>query len=107
VQWPDFSTFGRIDLGVISRLGVLATMLVTFSIMLSDFFDTSAPSSAWAPRGGFLDRQRPAALRQPGAAGRTPSAPRWAGVANSSSNTTYIESAAGVTEGGPHRPGPR
>ena len=99
VQWPDFSTFGRIDLGVISRLGVLATILVTFSIMLSDFFDTIGTIIGVGSKGGFLD-----------ANGRLPYANRvllvdslgaaLGGVANSSSNTTYIESAAGVTEGG-------
>src|SRR5246127_5714857 len=40
VQAPDFSTFGRLDFGVIGRLGLLTASLVTFSIMLSDFFDT-------------------------------------------------------------------
>ena len=99
VQWPDFSTFGRIDLGVISRLGVLATVLVTFSIMLSDFFDTIGTIIGVGSKGGFLD-----------ANGRLPYANRvllvdslgaaLGGIANSSSNTTYIESAAGVTEGG-------
>src|SRR4029079_15155595 len=54
VQWPDFSTFGRIDLGVISRLGVLATVLVTFSIMLSDFFDTIGTIIGVGSKGGFL-----------------------------------------------------
>src|SRR5205807_466417 len=40
VQAPDFSTFGRLDFGVLARLGVVTAVLVTFSIMLSDFFDT-------------------------------------------------------------------
>src|SRR4030095_7855092 len=35
VQTPDFSTFGRLDFGVIARLGVVSAALVTFSIMLS------------------------------------------------------------------------
>ena len=99
VQWPDFSTFGRLDLGVIARLGVLATVLVTFSILLSDFFDTIGTIVGVGSKGGFLD-----------SSGRLPRANRvllvdslgamLGGVANSSSNTTYIESAAGVTEGG-------
>jgi len=99
LQWPDFSTFGRLDVGVISRLGVLATMLVTFSIMLSDFFDTIGTIIGVGSKGGFLDPT-----------GRLPGSNRvllvdslgavLGGVANSSSNTTYIESAAGVTEGG-------
>ena len=98
VQAPDFSTFGRLDLGVIGRLGVLTAVLVTFSIMLSDFFDTMGTIIGVGGKGGFLDAQ-----------GRLPGANRvllvdslgavFGGVANSSSNTTYIESAAGVTEG--------
>jgi AGZA family xanthine/uracil permease-like MFS transporter len=99
VQAPDFSTFGRLDFGVVSRLGLVAAVLVTFSIMLSDFFDTMGTIIGVGGEGGFLDR-----------AGRLPGAGRVllvdslgavaGGVANSSSNTTYIESAAGVTEGG-------
>jgi AGZA family xanthine/uracil permease-like MFS transporter len=99
VQWPDFSTFGRLDLGVIARLGVTATVLVTFSIMLSDFFDTMGTVIGVGGRGGFLDEN-----------GRLPGVNRVllvdslgavaGGVANASSNTTYIESAAGVAEGG-------
>jgi AGZA family xanthine/uracil permease-like MFS transporter len=99
VQWPDFSTFGRLDLGVLARLGVLTAVLVTFSIMLSDFFDTIGTIIGVGGKGGFLD-----------ADGRLPRAERVllidslgavaGGVANSSSNTTYIESAAGVAEGG-------
>ena len=99
VQLPDFSTFGRLDLGVIAKLGLLTTILVTFSIMLSDFFDTMGTIIGVGGKGGFLDAQ-----------GKLPRANRvllvdslgaaLGGVANSSSNTTYIESAAGVTEGG-------
>ena len=99
VQLPDFSTFGRLDFGVIARLGLLATVLVTFSIMLSDFFDTMGTIIGVGGKGGFLD-----------ARGQLPRANRvllvdslgaaFGGLANSSSNTTYIESAAGVTEGG-------
>ena len=99
VQLPDFSTFGRLDFRVVARLGVLTAVLVTFSIMLSDFFDTMGTIIGVGGKGGFLDRD-----------GRLPRADRvllvdslgaaFGGLANASSNTTYIESAAGVTEGG-------
>src|SRR5262247_3908879 len=99
VQLPDFSTFGRLDFSVIGRLGLLTCILVTFSIMLSDFFDTMGTIIGVGGKGGFLD-----------ARGQLPRANRvllvdslgaaFGGLANSSSNTTYIESAAGVTEGG-------
>jgi AGZA family xanthine/uracil permease-like MFS transporter len=99
VQAPDFSTFGRLDFGVVARLGIVATVLVTFALMLSDFFDTMGTVIGVAGKGGFLD-----------ARGRLPGIRRvllvdslgaaLGGLASSSSNTTYIESAAGVTEGG-------
>ena len=99
VQAPDFSTFGHLDFSVVTRLGVLAATLVTFSIMLSDFFDTMGTIIGVGGKGGFLD-----------AGGRLPRSDRvlfvdsigaaLGGLANASSNTTYIESAAGVAEGG-------
>jgi AGZA family xanthine/uracil permease-like MFS transporter len=99
VQPPDFSTFGRVDLGFVAALGVTSAVLVTFSIMLSDFFDTMGTVIAVGGRAGFLDDQ-----------GRLPGVDRvllvdslaalFGGYANASSNTTYIESAAGVAEGG-------
>ena len=77
---------------------MMAALLVIFSIMLSDFFDTMGTIIGVGGRGGFLDDR-----------GQLPRANRvllvdsigalFGGFANSSSNTTYIESAAGVTEG--------
>src|SRR5213083_101507 len=72
VQPPDLSTFGRLDFGLVAKLGVVTAVLVTFSIMLSDFFDTMGTIIGVGV----------------------------GGLANASSNTTYIESAAGVAEGG-------
>jgi AGZA family xanthine/uracil permease-like MFS transporter len=99
IQPPDLSTFGRVDLGLFARLGVLTALLVIFSVMLSDFFDTMGTIIGVGGQAGFLDP-----------AGRLPRANRVllvdslgavaGGLANASSNTTYIESAAGVTEGG-------
>jgi adenine/guanine/hypoxanthine permease len=98
VQAPDFSTFGRLDFGVVARLGLVTAVLVTFSLMLTDFFDTMGTLIAVGSKGGFV------------AGGRLPGSDRVllvdslgavvGGLANSSSNTTYIESAAGVAEGG-------
>jgi AGZA family xanthine/uracil permease-like MFS transporter len=98
VQLPDFSTFGRLDFGLVAKLGLVTAVLATFSIMLSDFFDTMGTIIGVGGKAGFLDRQ-----------GRLPGAGRVllvdslgaaaGGFANASSNTTYIESAAGVAEG--------
>ncbi len=98
VQLPDFSTFGRLDFGLVAKLGLVTAVLATFSIMLSDFFDTMGTIIGVGGKAGFLDRQ-----------GRLPGVGRVllvdslgaaaGGFANASSNTTYIESAAGVAEG--------
>src|SRR5262247_400947 len=98
VRAPDFSTFGRLDFGLFAKLGVVTAALVIFSLMLSDFFDTMGTIIGVGGRGGFLDGR-----------GQLPRANRvllvdsigalFGGLSNSSSNTTYIESAAGVTEG--------
>jgi AGZA family xanthine/uracil permease-like MFS transporter len=99
LQAPDFSTFGRLDFGLFVTLGSLGAALAIFSLMLTDFFDTMGTIVGVGGKGGFLD-----------AAGRLPGVDRVllvdslgavaGGLANSSSNTTYSESAAGVAEGG-------
>src|SRR5262252_3721311 len=98
VRAPDFTTFGHLDFGLFAKLGAVTAVLVIFSLLLSDFFDTMGTIIGVGGRGGFLD-----------AAGRLPGARRvllvdsvgamFGGFANSSSNTTYIESAAGVADG--------
>ena len=99
VQLPDFSTFGRLDFGLFARLGALAAVLAIFSMMLSDFFDTMGTVIGVGEKAGFVDRD-----------GRLPRLNRvllvdsvgalFGGWANASTSTTYIESAAGVAEGG-------
>jgi AGZA family xanthine/uracil permease-like MFS transporter len=98
VQAPSFETFGRLDFGFVARLGLLTAALVTFSVMLSDFFDTMGTIIGVGGEGKFLDERgnlpgvrRVLLVDSLGAAA--------GGLANSSSATTYIESAAGVTEG--------
>ena len=99
VQLPDFSTFGRLDFSLFARIGTLAAVLAIFSMMLSDFFDTMGTVIGVGEKAGFVDRD-----------GRMPRLNRVllvdalgavvGGWANTSSNTTYVESAAGVAEGG-------
>jgi AGZA family xanthine/uracil permease-like MFS transporter len=99
VQLPDFSTFGQLDFGLFAKLGLLAAVLAIFSMMLSDFFDTMGTVIGVGEKAGFVDRE-----------GRMPRLNRvllvdavgamFGGWANASTNTTYIESAAGVAEGG-------
>src|SRR5213080_986592 len=55
VEPPDLSTVGRLDFGLVARLGVVSAVLVTFSIMLSDFFDTMGTIIGVGGKAGFLD----------------------------------------------------
>ncbi len=80
------------------RIGIIAALLIVFSIMIADFFDTVGTVTAVGAEGGLLDEDRNLPKSQPvllvdslaAAAG---------GAGSVSSNTTYIESAAGVADG--------
>jgi adenine/guanine/hypoxanthine permease len=96
----DLSTIGQFDLfQVFTRLGGLAAILTIFSIMLTDFFDTMGTATAIAEQAGLADEKG----KIPGI-GRILAVDSVAailgGAAGISSNTSYIESAAGVAEGG-------
>ncbi len=100
VTTPDFSTLGSFDLGnSFTQLGATAAILTIFAIMLTDFFDTMGTVTAVAAEAGLAEED-----------GSVPGVGRVllvdsiaavaGGAAGISSNTTYIESAAGVADGG-------
>ncbi|MTA04432.1 MAG: NCS2 family permease, partial [Actinobacteria bacterium] len=101
VAKPDFSLFGDFDLlgGFhVDGVTIIAAILLVFTLLLSDFFDTVGTVTAIATEGGLIDKD-----------GNVPnnnkilfvdSVAAMAGGAGSiSSNTSYIESASGVGEG--------
>ena len=97
---PDFGTIGQFDLtNVFTVLGTLAAVLTIFSFMLTDFFDTMGTATAISEQAGLVDEEG-----QPENVGRIllvdSVAAAVGGAAGISSNTSYIESAAGVAEGG-------
>jgi xanthine/uracil/vitamin C permease (AzgA family) len=51
---PD-AIFGRLDLGFFRKLGLISALLVPFSIMLSDFFDTMGTVVGIGGEAGFFD----------------------------------------------------
>ena len=100
VATPDFSTLGDFDLGnVFTVLGTLAAVLTIFSFMLTDFFDTMGTATAISEQAGLVDEEG-----HPHDVGKIllvdSVAAAVGGAAGISSNTSYIESAAGVAEGG-------
>jgi AGZA family xanthine/uracil permease-like MFS transporter len=96
---PDFGLLGAFSLGgSFAQAGVVVALLFVFTLMLSDFFDTMGTVIGVGNEAGLLDRDG----RLPGV-GRVllvdSVAAAAGGAASCSSNTTYIESAAGVGEG--------
>ena len=96
---PDLGTLGKFDLGnAFSVLGLLPAVMTIFAIMLTDFFDTMGTVTGVAAEAGLAEKD-----------GSVPDVGRvllvdsvgafLGGAAGISSNTTYIESAAGVAEG--------
>ncbi len=97
---PDFSTFGKgLNFEAFTRIGFLSAALMVFSVMLADFFDTMGTvigiggQAGWLDAKGALPRIKKVLLIDSLAAA-------FGGLASASSVTTYIESAAGVAQGG-------
>ncbi len=101
VDVPDFGTLFRVDLfGAFSAgaVGVIGAILLVFSLMLADFFDTMGTMTAIGAEAGLNDAE-----------GVPPHTERIlvvdsvaaiaGGLGGVSSNTSYIESASGVGEG--------
>ncbi|MFI5262036.1 MAG: NCS2 family permease [Candidatus Limnocylindrales bacterium] len=99
---PNFGTLGlglQDPFQVFAKLGLLSAVLTIFAIMLSDFFDTMGTVTGIAAEAGLSSPD-----------GSVPGVGRIllvdslaavaGGAAGVSSNTTFIESAAGVAEGG-------
>ena len=99
IAMPDFSLVGAFDFGAFSKLGVTAAILWIFSLMLSDFFDTMGTLVGVGGQAGYLDDKgdlpkvnRPLLVDSVAAMA--------GGAVSASSATTYIESGAGVAQGG-------
>src|SRR5688572_13630830 len=102
VLTPNFSTLGlglQDPFQVFTRLGVIVAVLTVFAIMLADFFDTMGTVTGVAAQAGLAreDGSVPGVQRVLAVDSIAAIAGGAGGV---SSNTTYIESAAGVAEGG-------
>jgi AGZA family xanthine/uracil permease-like MFS transporter len=96
---PDFGLLGHFSLlGSFSKIGIVSAALLVFTLLLADFFDTMGTMVAIGSEAGLLDKN-----------GNPPNSDKIllvdsvaamaGGAASVSSNTSYIESAAGVGEG--------
>jgi AGZA family xanthine/uracil permease-like MFS transporter len=99
VARPDFGLLGDFNLlGSFAAVGAVTAILLIFTLLLADFFDTMGTMVAIGAEANLLDEdgtppntQRILIVDSVGAAA--------GGAASVSSNTSYIESAAGVGEG--------
>ena len=106
-EWPSdvaasvsLETLGKVHMGnVWVELGALGAILTIFTFMLTDFFDTMGTATAIVEQAELTDDE-----------GRIPNLRNLllvdsigaavGGLCGVSSNTSYIESSAGVSEGG-------
>ncbi|WP_062303201.1 NCS2 family permease [Demequina subtropica] len=99
VSAPDFSLIGQVDLfGGFTTLPVLTALLLVFSLLITDFFDTMGTMTAVGAEAELNDEdgnppraQEVLLVDSVGAVA--------GGLGSVSSNTSYIESAAGVGDG--------
>lgn len=104
VATPDFSSFGAPFQSVggslaITQIFTPVLLMALFAIMLTDFFDTMGTVVAVGEQAGFVGKDgKVPGIR--GILGVDSIAAAVGGLFGASSITTYIESAAGVAEGG-------
>ena len=99
VDTPDFSLLGEFSFSFFSQMGIGVAILTILAIMMADFFDTMGTLVGVGSQAGYLnekgelpDAQKPLLVDSVAAIA--------GGAASASSATTYIESAAGVGNGG-------
>ena len=96
---PDLSILGQFSLtGAIGAVGLITAGLFVFSLLLSDFFDTMGTVTGLANEAELVDADGQIANLQPILLVDSAAA-AVGGMASVSSNTSYIESAAGIGEG--------
>jgi AGZA family xanthine/uracil permease-like MFS transporter len=95
---PDLHLVGHFSFGGFAEAGVLAAILLVFTLVLADFFDVMGTTVGLARQAGLMadDGTIPRlgrVLFVDGAAAAV------GGAASASSATTYVESSAGISDG--------
>jgi adenine/guanine/hypoxanthine permease len=97
---PDFSNVGiGFNFGVFAKFGWLSGILTIFSIMLSDFFDTAGTATAVGSKAGLTDENGNIERLDETLVVDSVAA-MGGGFLGCSSVTSYIESMAGIIDGG-------
>ncbi|MGH3762763.1 NCS2 family permease [Actinophytocola sp.] len=95
---PDLSLVGQVNFDAWVQVPIITAVLLVFTLVLTDFFDTIGTMTGLGKEAGLVDED-----------GKLPKVGRAlfvdgvgavaGGAASSSSNTVYIESASGIAEG--------
>ena len=98
VSVPDLSLVGAVSFGAFVHLDLLTVVLLVFTLVLANFFDAMGTMTGLGQQAGLVDKdgQLPGigrALIVEGAGAVV------GGAASASSNTVFVESAAGIAEG--------
>jgi adenine/guanine/hypoxanthine permease len=98
VDTPDLSLVGNVNFDAWIQVPVITAVLLVFTLVLTDFFDTIGTMTGLGKEAGLIDED-----------GKLPNTGKAlfvdglgavaGGAASSSSNTVYIESASGIAEG--------
>lgn len=99
ISVPDFATLFTVDpFGGLKAVGLVGVIVIVFSLMLADFFDTmgtmvgvAAEGKLLTPEGDIPGSQRILVVDSLGAVA--------GGLGGVSSNTAFVESTSGVAEG--------
>ncbi|MEU6700284.1 NCS2 family permease [Pseudonocardia sp. NPDC046786] len=98
VGMPDLSLVGQVSFGAFARLDIITVVLLIFTLVLANFFDAMGTLTGLGRQAGLNDEQ--GKLPNVGRALVVEGAGAVAGgAASSSSNTLFVESAAGIAEG--------
>ena len=95
---PDLSLVGEFSLDSFGRIGILAAVMLVFTLVFTNFFDAMGTFTGLSRQAGVADEQGnfprlQSALVVEGAGAVV------GGAASASSNTVFIESGAGIGEG--------
>ncbi|ANC32606.1 NCS2 family permease [Isoptericola dokdonensis] len=98
-QVPDFGLLGQFSLlGSFENIAAVTVVLLVFSLLIADFFDTMGTMVAVGAEAGLLDEQgNPPKTRAILVVDSL--AAMFGGMGSVSSNTAYVESTSGVGDG--------
>lgn len=98
VSVPDLSLVGAFNFGAFERIGILAAVMLIFTLVFTNFFDAMGTMTGLAKQAGVADAKGNFPRLQPALIVEGIGAVAG-GVTSTSSNTVYIESASGIGGG--------